>query len=339
MGPASDNILDVQGLEVGYRTGSGMVMAVRELDIGVRPGEVVGLLGESGSGKSSAAAAIMGLVPDPPGRVTARRMVFEGVDLLNGSESDIHALRGQRLSMIFQNPVASLNPVLSVGYQLRELYQLHTDLSGPEIRERSESVLAQVGIPDPKRRLDAYPHELSGGMSQRVMIALAVALEPSLLIADEPTTALDVTVQAQIIELLDKLRRDTGMAVVLITHNLALLANVAQRVLVMYAGRIVEEGPTAQVLRRPSHPYTSGLIASIPVFHDPKPLRPIGGAPPNPRRTIKGCSFQPRCPLRQPICLDERPALEDAEPGHSAACHFRDAPIIDSRSERGPADG
>lgn len=319
---AARGILDVRGLTVTYRSHEGTVPAVRGIDLHAARGEIVGILGESGSGKSSAAAAIMGLIPSPPGRVTADRLAFEGVDLATASKASMRSLRGRRVSMIFQNPTASLNPALTVGYQLREMFKVHTSLSKAEIRERSEALLSRVGIPNPRERLEAYPHEFSGGMSQRVMIALAIALEPGLLLADEPTTALDVTIQAQIIELLDDLRAETGMTIILISHNLALLANVAQRVVVMYAGRVVEHGPTDEVLRRPSHPYTRGLIASIPRIADPRPLQPIGGLPPNPALLPSGCSFRSRCPQAQARCAEFDPRLEPRSQDHAVACHF-----------------
>ena len=291
------NLLEIEDLAVEFRTPGERVRAVDGISYSVAAGEIAAVVGESGSGKSVSALAILGLVPQPPGLVTGGAIRFEGADILQFDEEAIRHLRGRKIAMVFQEPMTSLNPVLSIGSQLTESMQLHLRLSTRAARARALELLNMDGISDPQRRLRQYPHHLSGGMRQRVMIATALSCEPSLIIADEPTTALDVTIQAQILALMLDLSRRLGVALLIITHNLGIVARYAQRVNVMYAGRIVEQGPAAEIYRRPSHPYTIGLLNSVPRLDRSRdrPLDPIPGNPPDPTRPIAGCAFRPRC--------------------------------------------
>jgi oligopeptide/dipeptide ABC transporter ATP-binding protein len=317
-------LLDVRGLFTSFDTRDGIVRAVDGIDFSVFPGEIVGLVGESGCGKSVTSLSIMRLVAKP-GRVEAGEVFFDGRDLLTLPADEMRKIRGDRISMVFQQPTSSLNPVWDVGRQLSEVLEIHRNMKRTAARERAVDLLRMVGIPDPERRLNAYPHELSGGMAQRVMIAMALACEPDLLIADEPTTALDVTIQAQILDLMRNLREETGTAIVLITHDLGVVAEMCDRVAVMYAGEIVEHTDVVTLFRDPRHPYTRGLIESIPV---PGVLRDelavIPGNVPNLVDLPPGCRFAPRCAARVKagltICTERHPSLLPLAPQHEARC-------------------
>ena len=314
-------LLTVEGLTVAFATGRGPVNAVEGMCLSIAPGEVLGIVGESGSGKSVTALAIMGLLPRPPARVTAGRITFEGASLLGLSERGLRRIRGPGIGMVFQEPMSSLNPVFTIGDQIGETLRAH-ERTGPAARRtRTVALLDRVGIPSAARRLDDYPHQMSGGQRQRVMIAIALACNPRLLIADEPTTALDVTIQAQILDLLLELRAERGMAVMLITHNMGVVAETADRVLVMYSGRIVEASPAAALFDRPAHPYTAGLLACVPSLEMDVPrLQAIPGTLPDPARRPPGCRFAPRCSLHIPACDAAVPPLLPVSAGHEAAC-------------------
>jgi oligopeptide transport system ATP-binding protein len=313
--------LRVRGLSVNFRNRRGLVPSVVDVDLDVAAGELVALLGESGSGKSVTARAIMGLNADNA-EARADQMVLGDTDLLALGKNERRRLRGRRMSLVFQDALSALNPVLSVGDQIGDLIRTHTGVSRRAARARAVELLEMVGIPGAHRRVGDYPHQFSGGMRQRILIGMAIALEPDLLLADEPTTALDVTVQAQILELLDRLRRDLDMAVLLITHDLGVVSEVADRVAVMYAGRIVERGSGDDLLGQPAHPYTEALLKSVPqvesLGHD---LVTIPGAPPNPERVPPGCAFHPRCSWAVDDCRQTRPALIEVGRGRDAACH------------------
>jgi oligopeptide transport system ATP-binding protein len=315
-GNGAETVLSVRELVVEFATADGVVSAVNGVGFDLAAGETLAILGESGSGKSVTAQAVMGLI-ERPGRVVGGAVRFEGRDLLAASAEERRRVRGSGLAMVFQDPLSALNPVWSVGFQIGELFRVHRGLSRRESRRRAVELLERVRIPAAAQRVGEYPHQFSGGMRQRVMIAMALALDPKVLIADEPTTALDVTVQAQILELLDDLRTETGMGLLLITHDLGVVAETADRVAVMYAGRIVETGPTDAVLASPAHPYTEGLLASVPRGQSGREerLRPIAGAPPSLARIPPGCPFHPRCPYAIERCRTERPPLEDPDLG------------------------
>jgi peptide/nickel transport system ATP-binding protein len=315
-------LLEVKGLRTEFRTGGSSFAAVDGISFSLAPGETLGIVGESGCGKSVTSLSIMRLVPNPPGRITAGEIRLEGRNLLELPESDMRAVRGDDIAMIFQEPMTSLNPVQTVGEQIVEAIQLHRSLGAAQARARALEMLRLVKIPSPDTRLDEYPHQLSGGMRQRVMIAMALACDPKLLIADEPTTALDVTIQAQILDLLRDLRERTGAAIMLITHDLGVVAELAHRVIVMYAGRIVEEAPVGLLFADPQHPYTLGLLGSIPRLGSDgdERLTAIEGVVPNPYALPPGCRFSPRCPLADSKCRAEQPALREIAPGHRAAC-------------------
>jgi oligopeptide/dipeptide ABC transporter ATP-binding protein len=286
----------------------------------IRAGETLAVVGESGSGKSVTAMSILRLVPQPPGRIVGGRITFKGRDLLAISEREMRAIRGKEISMIFQEPMTSLNPVYTCGEQIIETLRLHERLSRRDARQRAIEMLALVGIPSPEQRIDEFPHQMSGGMRQRVMIAMALACRPSVLIADEPTTALDVTIQAQILELLKRLQQELGMAVILITHDLGVVAETADRVAVMYAGRVVEYCDVRAAFRRPLHPYTAGLQGSLPKLGRlEERLRVIPGSVPNPANFPVGCRFHPRCPVAQNRCLED-PLLTEVDPAHFSRC-------------------
>jgi oligopeptide/dipeptide ABC transporter ATP-binding protein len=319
-------LLEVEDLAVSFRTDRGEVEALSGVSLGLDEGEVVGVVGESGCGKSLTALAIMGLVPSPPGRITRGRITFAGRDLLGLGEAAMTRIRGEQIAMIFQEPMSALNPVFTVGEQVAEVLRVHEGLGRAAARERAAQLLARVGIPDPGRRLGQYPHELSGGLRQRIMIAAALACRPKLLIADEPTTALDVTIQAQILALLADLQREFGMATMLITHDLGVVAQVVRRVVVMYAGKVVEEGPVGAVFERPSHPYTAALMRSIPALAEGASRLPaIPGTVPAPGSWPGGCRFAPRCVHAMPECEAGLPPLHPIAAGHRAAC-IRHAP-------------
>ncbi len=315
-------LLEIEELQVAFNTPNGLLQAVGSISYSVSAGETVAVVGESGSGKSMSALAVLGLVPSPPGQVRGKAIRFQGDDLLRLDEEGIRRIRGRKIAMIFQEPMTSLNPVLSIGSQLTESMTLHLGMTKKAARDRAVELLALVGISDPERRLQQYPHHLSGGMRQRVMIATALSCEPDLIIADEPTTALDVTIQAQILELMQDLSRRLNVAMIIITHNLGIVARYADRVNVMYAGRIVEHGPAAEIYRAPRHPYTIGLLNSVPRLDRPRggSLEPIPGNPPDLTRLGPGCAFQPRCQFAAARCRVDPPVLQDAGPEHRSAC-------------------
>jgi peptide/nickel transport system ATP-binding protein len=314
-------LLEIRGLKTAFETSAGQAIAVDDVDFEVHEGETVGIVGESGCGKSVTALSIMRLVPSPPGRTLAGRMVFAGKDLLTLDDEAMRRVRGNDIAMIFQEPMTSLNPVFTVGSQIVEAIRLHRKVSKKEAAAEAVRMLTMVEIPDPARRFHDYPHQLSGGMRQRVMIAMALSCSPRLLIADEPTTALDVTIQAQILELLSALRKSTGMAVLLITHDLGVIAEHADRVLVMYAGRIIEQGKVPDVLANPVHPYTRGLLASQPGYAEPgQMLSTIRGIVPPLTRLPSGCRFRDRCEHARDTCATSDPRLVAIGAGHFAAC-------------------
>ncbi|WP_425406619.1 ABC transporter ATP-binding protein [Hwanghaeella sp.] len=320
-------LLEVRDLQVHFRTATAVNRAVDGLSFDVNSGEALAIVGESGCGKSVTSMSILRLLPTPPGKI-AGRISFNGENLMEKSESEMRALRGGRISMIFQEPMTSLNPVFSIGKQIGEAVRLHEGLGRAKARERAVEMLRLVGIPSPEKRVDEYPHQLSGGMRQRAMIAMALACNPSLLIADEPTTALDVTIQAQILELLQDLRKKTGAAILLITHDLGVVAEFAERVLVMYAGRKVEEASVTDLFSTPRHPYTQGLMGAVPRLGasrdngEAAALVEIPGRVPDLSQPIEGCVFAARCPRAEQVCRQVDPALEAKAPRHLAACHF-----------------
>jgi peptide/nickel transport system ATP-binding protein len=319
-------LLEVENLQTHFRTPDGVNRAVDGISFHVAEGETLAIVGESGCGKSVTANSILRLIPEPPGKI-AGVIRFQGVDLLKLSDRAMRAIRGNDISMIFQEPMTSLNPVLNVGRQLGETLRLHQGLDKRAAEVRAIEMLTLVGIPEPRRRVREYPHQMSGGMRQRVMIAMALACNPKLLIADEPTTALDVTIQAQILELMADLKRKVGAAIVLITHDLGVVAEVAERVMVMYAGRKVEEAPVVQLFRTPRHPYTQGLLGAVPKLGSSlsgtqSRLAEIPGLVPSLKERIPGCVFASRCRLATDLCRDVAPGLETKAPGHIAACHY-----------------
>jgi dipeptide transport system ATP-binding protein len=322
-------LLEIRNLTVTFPAGRSTFPAVSEISLDVDKGEVLGVVGESGSGKSTAMLSLMGIVPYP-GRINADRMAFDGKDLLTISDRERRRLIGKDIAMVFQDPTTSLNPCFKVGFQLGETLQIHLGLSRFTARARAMELLAQVGIPEPAALLDAYPHQLSGGMSQRVMIAMAIACDPRLLIADEPTTALDVTIQAQILDLLAKLQRERGMSLILITHNMGVVAELADRVAVMYAGQIMEIAPAEAIFSAPQHPYTAALLAALPErAAEHTTLATIPGVVPGAFDRPDGCLFSPRCPWATPHCRDDRPTLSQWQHG-SIRCFY---PLGDTKRE------
>ncbi|MEW2437734.1 ABC transporter ATP-binding protein [Streptomyces caniferus] len=316
-------LLDVRDLRVEFRTRDGVAKAVNGVSYRVAPGQTLAVLGESGSGKSVTAQAVMGILDSPPGFVTGGEIIFQGRDLLTLSREERRRVRGAKMAMIFQDALSSLNPVLTVGAQLGEMFEVHEGMSRKEARGRAVELMERVGIPAARQRVGDYPHQFSGGMRQRIMIAMALSLGPDLIIADEPTTALDVTVQAQVMDLLAELQRELTMGLILITHDLGVVADVADTIAVMYAGRIVETAPVHQLYRAPAHPYTRGLLDSIPRLDQKgQRLYAIKGLPPNLTAIPPGCPFHPRCPLAQDVCRTDPPPLYEAGPGRASACHF-----------------
>ena len=319
-------LLEVENLQTHFRTPDGVNRAVDGVSFSVNEGETLAIVGESGCGKSVTAMSILRLIPEPPGKITGS-IRFMDQDLLTLSEKQMQSIRGNAISMIFQEPMTSLNPVLTIGRQLRETLLLHQAISSQQANARATEMLDLVGISEAPRRLNEYPHQLSGGMRQRVMIAMALACNPRLLIADEPTTALDVTIQAQILDLMADLKNKIGAAIVLITHDLGVVAEVAERVMVMYAGRKVEEAPVGELFAHPLHPYTQGLLGAVPKLgaslegHTSR-LKEIPGLVPSLKQKIKGCVFASRCPLAKEPCLEIAPAMQDKGHGHLVACHF-----------------
>ena len=317
-----DYILDVQGLETVFKTPEGTVHAVNGVSFGLKEGETLGVVGESGCGKSVTMMSVLGLIPSPPGNVVAGKATFGGNDLIGMSADDIRHVRGAQIGMIFQDPMTSLNPVLTIGRQIEEPLMLHVGMNKKQASDRAAQLLEMVGIPNAKDRLKDYPHQYSGGMRQRVMIAMALACSPQILIADEPTTALDVTIQAQIMDLVKRLRDELGMAIVWITHDLGVVAGLAQRVLVMYGGLIIEESEVNELFANPSHPYTIGLIGSLPRVDEKErtKLFSIEGAPPVLYQKPNACPFAPRCQWAMEKCWNENPSLDPVAPEHRVAC-------------------
>ncbi|MEV2198955.1 ABC transporter ATP-binding protein [Streptomyces fradiae] len=316
-------LLEVRDLHVEFRTREGTARAVNGVTYSVDVGETLAVLGESGSGKSVTAQAVMGILDTPPGRITAGQILFQGRDLLTLKEEERRKVRGARMAMIFQDALSALNPVLTVGDQLAEMYTVHRGMSKKDARARAVELMDRVRIPAARERVGQYPHQFSGGMRQRIMIAMAMALEPALIIADEPTTALDVTVQAQVMELLAELRRELGMGLILITHDLGVVADVADRIAVMYAGRIVETAPVHDLYKAPAHPYTQGLLDSIPRLDQKgRELYAIKGLPPSLTAIPPGCPFHPRCPRARDVCRTDVPPLYEVPGDRHSACHF-----------------
>ncbi|MDA1061436.1 MAG: ABC transporter ATP-binding protein [Chloroflexi bacterium] len=325
-------LLEIKNLRTYFYTEEGVVRAVDGVSWDLEEGETLGLVGESGCGKSVSALSILRLIPRPPGRIVDGEILFEGEDLLNVSDAEMRSIRGNRIAMVFQEPMTSLNPVLSIGNQLTEAIILHLGLDRPEADARAVELLELVGIPEASGRLNDYPHQFSGGMRQRVMIAMALSCNPKLLLADEPTTALDVTIQAQILELMAQLSRDLGTAVVIITHNLGVVSRYADRVNVMYAGKIVESGSTIDIFKHPRHPYTVGLMASVPRLDATEHVRldAIEGQPPLLIDPIPGCPFEPRCDWAIDKCTTDAPELDLKEERHWARCWVN--PSVDART-------
>jgi oligopeptide transport system ATP-binding protein len=318
-------LLEVRNLEVQFKTQDGVVKAVNNVSFSVDRGETLGIVGESGSGKSVTSMSIMRLIPTPPGKIAGGQILFDGENLLDLSDEEMRKIRGNRIAMIFQDPMTSLNPVLTIGRQITESLELHMNMSTTEARNRAVELLSMVGIPSPGKRLDDYPHQFSGGMRQRVMIAMGLSCNPELLIADEPTTALDVTIQAQILELINRLKNELGTAVILITHDLGVVAGMTDRVCVMYAGRVVEQASTHELFNHPRMPYTIGLLRSIPRLDDEidRKLTPIRGLPPDLISLPQICPFSPRCDYYTAGSCDQQvPPLREVAPDHKAACLF-----------------
>ncbi len=315
-------LLSVKNLSTHFFMEGGTVRAVENVSYDLEEGETLSIVGESGCGKTVSALSLLRLVPDPPGRVVSGQVIFEGRDLLALSEEELCAIRGNRIAMIFQEPMTSLNPVLTIGYQVMEPLMIHTSMSRKQAIVECISLLKRVQIPDAEVRLRAYPHQFSGGMRQRAMISMGLSCSPRLIIADEPTTALDVTIQAELLELMKGLTRDLGTALIIITHNLSIVARYADKVIVMYAGKIVEKAATRDLYRNPRHPYTVGLMESVPRLDQDvrEKLKPIAGQPPDPACLPEGCPFHPRCRHAVDICRHEMPGLKQISPGHDAAC-------------------
>ena len=316
-------LLEVRDLRTYFETEDGTVKAVDGISFALRRGETLGIVGESGSGKSVTNLSIIRLIPDPPGKIVSGEVVFNGQDLLLLSTEQVRRIRGRRIAMIFQDPMTSLNPFMKISRQLMEVTQLHLGHTRTQAYEHAIKMLETVGIPDARSRIDSYPHEFSGGMRQRVMIAMALSCEPELLIADEPTTALDVTIQAQILELIKKLKQETGTSVILITHDLGVVAGMTDHVIVMYAGKVFEQASTAELFSRPGNPYTKGLLRSVPDPTDEQgQLYQIPGSPPDVAHLPPGCPFAPRCERAEEICQREFPPFVQLNTDHSSLCHF-----------------
>ncbi|WP_424211976.1 ABC transporter ATP-binding protein [Streptomyces sp. BI20] len=316
-------LLEVRDLHVEFRTRDGVARAVNGVSYAVDEGRTLAVLGESGSGKSVTAQAVMGILDMPPGKITGGEILFKGRNLLTMKEEERRRIRGAEMAMIFQDALSSLNPVLSVGAQLGEMFEVHRGMSRKDARAKAVELMDRVKIPAAKQRVGDYPHQFSGGMRQRIMIAMALALEPSLIIADEPTTALDVTVQAQVMDLLSELQRELSMGLILITHDLGVVADVADEIAVMYAGRIVESAPVHEIYKRPAHPYTKGLLESIPRLDQKgRELYAIKGLPPNLMNIPPGCAFNPRCPMARDNCRTDVPPLAEVAPERTSACFY-----------------
>jgi oligopeptide/dipeptide ABC transporter ATP-binding protein len=325
MGKKVENLLEIKDLKVCFQTENGLVQALRNVSFEVRQGEVLALVGESGCGKSVTALSVMGLLPQPQGIISGGSIHFQGRDLVRLPRKELRKYTGNEISMIFQEPMTSLNPVYTVGYQICEAIRQHSRINKKAVRDHTIEMLDKVGIAEAGKRFNAYPHQLSGGMRQRVMIAMALSCNPRLLIADEPTTALDVTIQAQILELMIELNQRIGMSMIMITHDLGVVAEIAERVAVMYAGRIVETSQVVPLFTNPSHPYTWGLLGSMPwVDREQERLSPIAGIVPNPFEYPVGCKYSTRCPLVDEKCRQQEPGLIEVEPGHLSACWHLD---------------
>jgi oligopeptide/dipeptide ABC transporter ATP-binding protein len=321
MTEAPEALLSVRNLQTHFRTEEGLFRAVDGVSFEIGRGQTLGVVGESGCGKSVTALTLMGLVPQPPGEIAGGEVLFDGRDLLKLGSDAMRQLRGDRIAMIFQEPMTSLNPVYTVGEQIAEAILAHRDVSADEARRLAVEMLEKVRIPSPEKRVDDYPHHMSGGMRQRVMIAMALACAPDLLIADEPTTALDVTIQAQILDLMRQLKAESNAAILLITHDLGVVAELVDHVVVMYAGKVVESAPVADLFADPQHPYTIGLLGSIPRLDEGRDrLAAIQGRVPSPYAPPSGCRFNPRCPFAIDRCRQESPPLAEVRPGHSSAC-------------------
>jgi peptide/nickel transport system ATP-binding protein/oligopeptide transport system ATP-binding protein len=338
---SEEKLVEVKNLKTYFYTEEGVVKAVDGVDYEIYPGETLGIVGESGCGKSVTSLSIMRLVESPPGRIEAGEINFQGKDLTKLSQKEMRKIRGNDISMIFQEPMTSLNPVYTVGDQIIEAIMLHKGVKRKEARRQAVEMLQKVGIPLPEQRVDEYPHQLSGGMRQRVMIAMALSCDPKLLIADEPTTALDVTIQAQILELMNDLKASYGMSIMMITHDLGVIAEVSDRVAVMYAGKVVEYTDVNTLFDDPKHPYTWGLMNSIPKLDkDVDRLEAIPGSVPSPLNFPEGCKFNTRCPLAEGKCFRDEPPLEEAAEGHKVRCwRYKDLEEIKQRGERIYADG
>ena len=320
-------LLDIQDLSIHYLAESGTVHAVEHLNLTLAPGENLGFVGETGAGKTTTALGIMGLVPNPPGKVVSGKILFDGEDLLKKPEEQMRSIRGGKIAMIFQDPMTSLNPVITVDKQIAEMVLLHNDVTEQQALERAEEMLELVGIK--RERAKDYPHQFSGGMKQRVVIAIALACNPTLLIADEPTTALDVTIQAQVLELMHELRRKINTSLIMITHDLGIVAEMCDKVAIMYAGKVVEYAPTEALFNHPGHPYTEGLFNSIPdLDSDEEELKVIQGLMPDPTNLPSGCTFHPRCPYAVEACSKDVPPMVEIEPGHFVACPVRGKPYL-----------
>ena len=317
-------LLEIKGLKTYFSTEEGLVRAVDGVDLRIERGETLGVVGESGCGKTVTALSIMRLISEPPGKIVEGHILWEGKNLLDLPPGEMRKIRGKEIAMIFQEPMTSLNPVFTVGEQIAEAIRLHEGANRRQALEKTVEMLRLVKMPNPEQRVKEYPHQLSGGMRQRVMIAMALSCHPKLLIADEPTTALDVTIQAQILDLLNELKARLGMAVMLITHDMGVIAETAQRVVVMYAAKVVEEAPVVELFKEPLHPYTQGLLASVPRIDlaatERRPLQAIPGVVPSPADFPRGCRFHPRCPHVMAMCREKEPMLKDMKPGHKVAC-------------------
>ncbi len=333
MSANNGNLLEINNLCTYFNTEDGVVKAVDGISFTLKRGETLGIVGESGSGKSVTNLSIIRLIPDPPGKIVAGEVIFNGQDILLLPDDEVRKIRGRRIAMIFQDPMTSLNPFLKISRQLMEMTQLHLGHSKSQAYEHAIKMLTTVGIPDARARVDNYPHEFSGGMRQRVMIAMALSCEPQLLIADEPTTALDVTIQAQILELIRKLKKETGTSVILITHDLGVVAGMTDHIIVMYAGKVFEQAKTSALFARPANPYTKGLLRSVP---DPTTeqgkLYQIPGSPPDVAHLQPGCPFAPRCERAEDICRREFPPFVEVTPDHHSLCHFADEVFAASNS-------
>ena len=330
------NLLTVKDLRTYFETDDGTVKAVDGVSFELKPGETLGIVGESGSGKSVANLSLMRLIPEPPGKIMSGSIHFDGQEILKLSPAAVRRLRGKRIAMIFQDPMTSLNPFMRVSKQMMEVTRLHLGHNRSQAREHAIEMLERVGIPDARERVDSYPHEFSGGMRQRVMIAMALSCQPELLIADEPTTALDVTIQAQILELIKTLKSETGASVILITHDLGVVAGMTDHIIVMYAGKVFEQAPTVELFERPGNPYTQGLLRSVP---DPTAeqgkLYQIPGLPPDLAHLPAGCPFAPRCERVQPICREQFPPFVQLTTDHHSLCHFANEVYAETRPGEG----